>query len=480
MSQAADTLDSTPGSRLALAPGGPWSPAYRVLTAGMLLTIGGAAFEALAVATILPAAVDDLDGLRLYGWGFSAFFLANLVGIVVAGAEADLAGPARPFAAGVVLFVAGLLLGGLAPTMLVFILGRAVQGLGGGIISSVAYVAVGRGYPDAAKPRMLALMSTAWVVPGLIGPGVAGVVGDSIGWRWIFLGLAPPVAVAAALTLPSLRLIPGGNATERDRVHLLRAVQLAGGTGLLLTGLGAGSVLLAVPALAVGGGLGWDALRRLLPTGTLRAAPGLPAGIATMGLLSLAFFGVDAFVPLTLVEVRDRSAAFAGLALTAATITWTTGSWLQARYVHRVNRRALVRFGLGLVALGSAGIALLLSPSVPATVGIVAWGVAGLGIGLSYSTISLVTMETAPPGEEGAVTSTMPLASALGVALGAGIGGALIAAFGSDDEPATASLLAHDVSMIGVVALAVVVAGRLPQRPVASSAASPTVPAPNQ
>ncbi len=64
-----------------LPPGGPWSPAYRLLTAGILLTIGGTAFEALAVATILPATVEDLGGIGLYGWAFSAFMMAALIGI---------------------------------------------------------------------------------------------------------------------------------------------------------------------------------------------------------------------------------------------------------------------------------------------------------------------------------------------------------------------------------------------------------------
>lgn len=212
-----------------LPSGGPWSPAYRLLTVGILLTIGGAAFESLAVATILPATVEDLGGIGLYGWAFSAFMLATLIGISIAGGEADLHGPARPFVLGVGLFVAGLLIGGAATSMPALIAGRAVQGFGAGFISSVAYVAVGRGLPPAAKPRMLALMSSAWVVPGLIGPALAGLVADHLGWRWVFLGLVPLMLLATALALPALRRIPGGSATRRDRRRLAGAVQLATG-----------------------------------------------------------------------------------------------------------------------------------------------------------------------------------------------------------------------------------------------------------
>ncbi len=447
----------------ALPPGGPWSPPYRLLTTGLVLTIGGAAFEALAVATILPATVRDLGGLALYGWVFSAFMLANLIGTAIAGGEADVRGPARPFAIGVGLFVAGLVIGGTAPSMTALIVGRAVQGLGGGVIGSVAYVAVGRGYPAAAKPRMLALMSTAWVVPGLIGPAIAGLMADHLGWRWVFLGLGPLMLIAAVLALPPLRRIPGGRTLVRDWWRIVRAIQLAAGCGVLLAGLSAHR-LIAMPLILIGGAVGWPALRRLLPEGTMRAAPGLPAAVATMGLLNLAFFGADAFVPLALTAVRGRSASFAGLALTAATITWSTGSWVQARATRR-PRRQVVRTGLSLVAAGIGGVALVLGPAVPSQLAVVAWGIAGLGMGLAYSTMSLVVLETAPVGQEGVSTAGMQLANALGVALGAGLGGALIAAFQRGEEVSTTSLLSQNLLMIGVIGIAFAIAGRLPARP---------------
>ncbi|MBV9662766.1 MAG: MFS transporter, partial [Actinobacteria bacterium] len=120
---------------------GLWSPAYRSLTVGLVLTITLVASEALAVATILPDVRDDLGGIRLYGWVYSAFMLSSLVGIVAAGRAADRKGPAAPYAVGLVLFAAGLVVGGLAPSMPVLVAGRALQGLGAGAVPAVAYVA---------------------------------------------------------------------------------------------------------------------------------------------------------------------------------------------------------------------------------------------------------------------------------------------------------------------------------------------------
>ena len=439
-----------------------WSRQYRALTIGLILTVAGSAFEALAVATTMPATARELGGLALYGWAFSAFMLSNLIGITVAGGEADRQGTARPFLVGVALFVLGLLMGGLAPTMMVLIAGRAVQGFGAGFISSTAYIAIGRGYPESAKPRMLAVISSAWVVPGLVGPALAGMVADHLGWRWVFLGLAPLPAIAAALAWPALQRFSQGSDTPRDWERIRSAARLAAGTGLLVTGLGTPSPLIAAALVGAGTALGLPALRRLLPQGTLRASGGLPAAIATNGLLSLAFFGADAFVPLALTAVRGQSATAAGLALTAATLSWTTGAWLLAHFAARQGRRLIVVAGLVLTAVGIAGVAGVLAPAVPAWLALAAWAVAGLGVGLAFSALTLVVLEMAPAGQEGAATSAMQLANVLGVALGTGLGGVIVAYASAGGGQPTIGILGQDLLMIGVLALAVLTASRLP------------------
>src|SRR6266508_387569 len=242
------------------SPPGIWSGTHRSLTIGLVLTVSGAAFEALAVATTLPATIRDLGGLALYGWAFSAFMLANLIGITVAGAEADSQGPARPFIAGIATFVLGLIVVGLAPSMAIVILGRAVQGFGAGVISSVAYIVIGRGYPEEAKPRMLAVLSSAWVVPGLIGPALAGLISDIAGWRWVFLGLVPFLVIGAILTLPSLRQLSGGHAAPRDWSAYIAALRLSVGAGLALAGLGqSAQPIIALALIGAGAALGLPA-----------------------------------------------------------------------------------------------------------------------------------------------------------------------------------------------------------------------------
>ena len=231
---------------------GLWAPQQRALTTGLVLSVTFIASEALAVITVMPVVARDLHGLALYGWVFSSFELASLVGIVVAGRDADRHGPARPFVAGLVLFSAGLLVAGLAPAMWVLVVGRVLQGLGAGAVPAVAYVAIGRSLREVQRARMMAVLSTAWVVPGVVGPGVAAVVAHLFGWRWVFLGLIPLVAVAGPIAVPALARLGRPATTSLDEHRVTDAVRTAAGAAFVLAAFGARNVFAAVGLAAVG------------------------------------------------------------------------------------------------------------------------------------------------------------------------------------------------------------------------------------
>jgi MFS family permease len=402
---------------------GIWSPGYRSLTAGLVLTITLSAVESLAVITILPLVKDDLGGLNLYGWVTSAFFLGTLVGIVAGGREADRRSARSVYLVGLSLFAAGLVIGGLAPSMLIVVLGRVVQGLGAGTVPAVTYAVIGRAYPERLRPRIFAILSTAWVVPGFVGPALSAIVAENVGWRFVFLGIVPLVAVAATLTGRALRsfAVPPHTGTVQHR--LLDALRVAGGVGLVLAGLDSSNAIAALSLVISGAIVGIKPLQRLLPAGTLRARRGLPAAILTRGLLTFAYFGTDAFVPLTITAVRGQTAGTASIAITAATVCWTTGAWAQERLAARWTARRLLSVGLLLVVLGIVGVAIGLSSAVPLWEIVASWGVAGLGIGLGYSRLAVLVLSHASPGQEGQASASLQLADNLGVAFGAGVGG---------------------------------------------------------
>ncbi len=414
---------------------GLWAPQQRALTTGLVLTITFVASEALAVVTVMPVVARDLGGLRLYGWVFSGFMLGSVVGIVAAGRETDRRGPAVPFVAGVVLFGAGLAIAGLAPSMWVLVAGRVLQGTGAGAVPSVAYATIGRSLPEALRARMMAVLSTAWVAPGLAGPAVSAEVARLFGWRWVFLGLLPIVAVAGAIAVPALIRIgpPAESAAQEHR--LTDGLRTAAGATMLLAGLtvASGSVPAGLALIAVGGVAGLPALRRLVPPGTLTGCPGLPATIASRGLLTFAFFGADAYVTLAVTAVRHRSPVVASIAVTGATVAWTAGAWAQARLSGTWEARRLVRLGLVIVLAGLAGMVLVLVPAVPVAEGLAAWTVAGLGMGLAYAPLSLLMLREALPGQEGQASASLNLTDVLGTAIGIGVGGAAVAAAAGSD-----------------------------------------------
>ena len=338
----------------------------------------------------------DLGGLALYGFVFSGFMLGSLVGTVLAGREADRRGPTPPFLAGVGLFVVGLLVGGAGP----------VDG-GAGARSGAPGPRRGRRpgrrlrqhRPQPARalrPRMLAMLSTAWVLPGLFAPAVSAVVVRHFGWRWIFLGLVPFVALAAVLALPGLlRLRAVPEPSRRTQPVAATPSLTAVGVGLFLGGLTSHRLL---------GRAGRRRRRRRsvcppcaasCPPGTLTGRPGLPAAILSRGLLTFLFFGVDSYVPLAVQDVRHRSPALTGLAITAAALLWTAGSWVQA---HLASVRSPSARADGHARSSSSAWPASRwrsAATCPWPMFVVAWGVAGLGMGLAYGPITLLVLRDA-------------------------------------------------------------------------------------
>jgi MFS family permease len=449
-----------------IEPGGIWHPLRRRLTVGLVLIVSLTAFEALAVATALPAAIGDIGGVRFYGWAFSSFMLANLVAIQAAGETADRRGAQRPLAIGGALFAGGLLVAGLSAGILMFIAGRVLQGLGAGAISAASYVAVARAYPSGARPRMLAVLSSAWVIPGMIGPAAAGGLTHLFGWRSVFLILLPLVAVAVTLAAPPLRRLSGSDAEHHAPSRTGPALRLALGTGLALWAIEFLPALSAWLGLALGLAIAVPGFRALLPAGVTRAQPGLPASVAALGLMSAAFFGAEAYVPLSITAVRGESMLIAGATLTAATLCWTSGTWIQERLVRPERYRLLGRTGLLLILAGIVGTASVLSQLVPIAIAPLMWGVSGLGIGIAYPTATLVGLEHAPAGREGESSAALQLANVLGTALGTGVGGGLLALATAAGHSTAAGIAAADVFALAVGLLGFAAAsglrGRLP------------------
>ncbi|MEO3810364.1 MFS transporter [Sphaerisporangium sp. B11E5] len=401
----------------------------RALTVGLVALMSLVAFEYMAVAVAMPVVARELGGVRLYGLAFSGAMAAGVVGTVLGGRWADLRGPKAPLWVGTAGFAGGLALAGAAPSMEVLIAGRMLQGVGGGLVGVALYVVVGRAYPEETHPKIFSLFATAWVVPSMVGPALVGATVDVLGWRWVFLAVPVLTAVAVALLVRGLagrQLAPQTTSAAPGRLagKVAWAAVTAVGAGLMQYG-GA-----ANPALLVAGLVVLSlALPKLLPTGTLRAARGLPAVVGLRGLTAGAFFAAEVIVPLMLISKRDMSPLAAGLALTGGALTWSFASWLQGREVF--GRTTNLIMGTGAIGLGILLMSAVTLDAVPVALAYPSWIVAGFGMGLVYPTLSVLILELSRPGEQGVNSSALQVGEMVFSVVAVALTGALFTATGS-------------------------------------------------
>jgi MFS family permease len=416
-----------------------WTGRYRATTVGMLTLVTIAAFEHLGVSTAMPRMVADLHGAALYSWPFTAFLVASVMATVLSGRFCDRFGPGPALVAGPGLFLAGLIASGVAGGMPVLLAGRVLQGLGLGTQTVAIYVLVALIYPHRSRPAVFGLLAAAWVVPSLVGPTAAGLITEHVGWRWVFLGIAPFALLGVLLLTPVIRKLP---ATEPDPGAAPRkgvavvAVATAFGIAALTWSAQHPSFLTLWLGLAGVAALG-PALRVLMPKGTFTAKPGLPATVLVRGVLAGAFFGVEAYVPLTLTAVHGFSPAMSGIPLTVGAIGWAGASHWQGRHPD-LDRGSLIRAGLMALACGLAAMSLVGADWGLAWLALPFWLVAGTAMGLAYPSISVLSLDYAAAGDRGFVSSALQVNDMTFSALSVGLGGVMLATFASTEAPSAA------------------------------------------
>ncbi|HEX4033172.1 MAG TPA: MFS transporter [Solirubrobacteraceae bacterium] len=425
---------------------------HRLPTFGVILVITVAAVEAMSVATVMPTAVRSLHGLHYYGWAFTAFFLGDIVGMVEAGRRCDRLGPGASLVGGLVLFASGLTTASAAPDMAVFVTGRALQGLGAGALIVAVYVVVARAFPAELRPRAFAALSAAWVLPALIGPVAAGAVADAFGWRWVFIGIAPLAAIGALALVPVVRRLPSSSASERalPRLGALGSIFLAGGLAALQAGgteLGIAGALIAVAGFAII----IPPLRRLLPAGALRLARGLPTVIVLRGVLTAAFFGAEAYLPLTLTRLYHGSPTVVGIPLTLGALGWSSASWWQGRHPAGENRTGFLIRGFCLVAIGVATLCTLAAAHLSLWVAAPIWAVSGAGMGLAMPTVSVLMLTLSPPHEQGVNTAALQVTDVLGSVIAITAGACVIDAL--PEAHFSTAIIVVDLALAGVALL---------------------------
>jgi MFS family permease len=429
------------------------------LLIGMSLTELVVAVQILIVVTVLPAAVRQLGGIRLYGLALSVAAIAGIGAAPLAVRLLDRFGARVVVPAGALVFTCGALGAGLAGRMAVLVAARFFEGAGAAALGAVAVSGIAALYDGPQRPKVLVLGNLAWVIPSVAGPALGSLAVATVGWRWAFTAQLPLLAVAMILVAPGLGLLrPRADhpADGPERGVVGPSLLLLAGLLGLLAGPAEGGPA-GVAAAAGGAALAVASVRRIMPRGMLAMRPGLP--VATMALFccAFAFFAVDGFVPLLLTAVDHRSVSAAGIVVTLAVVGWTLGGILQARLARRGWKPPrLLATGGALIVAGTAGTAIGLLPGAWLAP-YLAWAVGGFGMGLAYTGAWLAVMAAQQAGTGAATGLAGPLvADRTGTALGAGAGGVCIAAAtGAGLGVGTGIGLGLTVAVAGALVLAV-------------------------
>lgn len=400
-------------------------PRFILICMGVWIT----AADSLVTATIMPSVGADLGGYAYFGWATAGF----LLGSVMAGASSGLLalrfGLRRATAAAALLCAAGCVLSAMGPDMASFLIGRLLQGLGGGWVAGFCSVAIGLLFPDRVLPRVYATITGIWGVASLLGPLVGGIFADLGAWRWAFWFFAIQsvgVAFAAFVILPKGEQEgDGASRVAWRQLGLIAAGVIAIGVAdvaqefvrsALLTAAGVGLLLVMV-------WLDGRSQVRLLPrgSGSMGSIPG--SGFATMFLLTVASMGFAIYGPAILQTLAGLSALTAGYVVAVESVAWTVLG-LSVAHLTGAWPVRMIRLGAVVATLG----VLFSAIAFPAgsVVGVVAAGVfLGGGFGLSWAFMSQRILTSLEVEERAIGAAAMTTVRLTGSAVGAAAAGAI-------------------------------------------------------
>lgn len=437
------------------------------------------ALETTVVVTALPTIAGELDRLDLYPWVFSAYLLTSTVTVPLYGKLADVFGRRRVFLFGMVVFLAGSILCGLAQSMTELIVFRALQGLGAGAVMPSIFTVVADLYRLHERAKIQGVFSTLWGVASLVGPGLGAYLTITWSWRSVFF-IGVPFGLAAAVFFICFfkeRVEP-----RKVSLDVTGSLLLMGGLTALLLALTQGTegpgwtspLVLALLAGSLVMLAGFLVVERRAPD------PVLPLDLFKLRVMSVSsaanflsgavLFGVTSYVPLFVQGARGEGAAGAGAALTPMLVAWSISGFAGPRLLLRFGFRATAIGSTLLIALGAAGL-VLVALDAPPLVLYAAMTLFGFGFGPSTSAFMILLQEAVPWSQRGVATSSTQLFRSLGGTIGVALLGSIlhvgltvrVAAAGLDLEAIGSLLAPHGGSAAGAAetALRAALAGAL-------------------
>ncbi|HLJ20093.1 MAG TPA: MDR family MFS transporter [Stellaceae bacterium] len=402
----------------------------RILS-GVLLGMFLAALDQTIITTALPTMAAELGGVEHLSWVVSVYLLTTTVSTPIYGKLSDLYGRRPLLLIAIGIFLLGSALAALAQTMPQLIGARALQGLGGGGLITLAQTVIADHVSPRERGRYQAFMGGVWATASVGGPMLGGFFVDHLSWRWVFWINLPVGALAMLLCWLALRHLP--QHYERRSIDYVGAVLLTlGVTALLLVATWGGSQFpwLSLPILGLSGA--GVALLSLFALQELRASePILPPRLfrndifrtanACGSVVSLMMFGITMLLPIYLQLVVGMSAGRSGLLLAPLTGASVVGAFSSGQIMRRTGRyKRQPLIGLSLATLALILLALM-SASAPTTLIGAAFALFGVGVGASFPVMLVAIQNAADPRDIGAATSALNFFRSMGGSFGAAV-----------------------------------------------------------
>lgn len=395
------------------------------LAAGVVLH----ATDVFLATTIMPSVIEDIGGLAFYSWATTVYVVAAIIGSVLSSRNLLKKGPKISYRGAIILFTSGAILCAIAPYMYVLLIGRFIQGIGGGLLFALSYAMVNVIFEERLWPRAMALISAMWGVATFIGPFIGGIYAEYSHWRMAFVTLA---AIALGLLFLTEKILPKNFSASNEKASLpwlqlllitLAALAVSAGATNQHLAWNLGGILLAIILLFWTVKIDKKAANRLLPRGSYDLTKTLGATYVVIALINSST-AVEIYIPYFFKVIHQYSPLLAGYLTVLIAVGWTTASILFSGIApHKVRRSIFI--GLGLIFMGLCGLAIIM-PSLDlshtaffilVSISLIMVGM-GIGIGWPHLLTRVLTFAPKDEGEKASasITTVQLLATAIGTA----------------------------------------------------------------
>ncbi len=386
-----------------------------LLASGVVVLEFASAISTFVAGTLLPVIEQDLAAQQQVPLLVAGTTVGMFTALPLSSRIISHFSPGRVLMAGLLLSLVGSAVAASAPTAWVFATGRFVAGFAGAIVAVYGVSAAIKHLEESLRLKVVAAMSAMWILPAMVGPSATIALEHLVGWRVALLAPVPLMVVGRVLVVRSVPAQQPERETDRPLAKTLLVP--IGVTAFVVITQSAWWYL--SPVTLVVAMVGFFAL---MPEGTSRLKRGVPAGLAGLTLFGAGYFGANSLVTLLFTQTYDTTLAQAGLALSAAAIAWALASLIAPRLG---AQGAPPLWGMTLAAVGVAVVGILGLTGGSWILALIAWTLAGLGIGLSYPGLYLrATTEDVSAGATQLATAVI-MTEAFGGLIGSTAGASL-------------------------------------------------------